>query len=77
MTPTRTEIVLALLDDVLGEKFGGDKVQNLRQIEHAAKRMADGIEMIERDRARWRERMTPTPASQESTAPTSPPASQS
>ena len=45
---SRTEIVLTLLDDVLAEKFGGNKLENLRRIERAAKRMADRIEHRER-----------------------------
>jgi hypothetical protein len=48
MTPTRTEIVLALLDDVLAEKYGATKYANLRLIERTAKRMADGIEQRDR-----------------------------
>ncbi len=46
MIPTRTEIVMRLLDDVLSEPLTlrKDKLHNLRQIERAAKRMADGVE---------------------------------
>ena len=44
MPPTWTEMTLVLLDQVLGEKWGGDKVANLRTIERAARRMADQIE---------------------------------
>ncbi len=46
MIPTNTEIVMAMLDKVLAERFTDrvTKLRNFREIERAAKRMADGIE---------------------------------
>lgn len=51
--PSWKDMTLVMLDQVLGQTFAKplDKVKDLREIERAAKRMADGIER------RWTETM--------------------
>lgn len=51
MIPSRKEIVLAVLDDLLGEQFNRNKLADLREIEQTAKRMADGIERRQKTEA--------------------------